>query len=279
MSQPCQSEPFIDEMITTRNITIGICSFWLISMTLLVRRDLIPLLLAGPPPGSSPRTEQPTQLQAAIILSENRLGTVWTHRTPLHRGVQIQSLTVLESLPLLKGRAVIDSHTRISDDGTLEELSVTLEAMGMEVHLIGEQIGPLFTARIDLGQFQHHVSFEAPGTTVSGQPFGGLGPMTGLHAGRTWTMHWYNPLNAAAGFETLLVRVQDRRSLKVADREHDVWYVEAVRTGGVTRQAVWYAWIDDDGNLLQHRCAIGPLWFTVKKEDYDEHQYQQARKS
>ncbi len=236
-----------------RAIGVLIVGFWLTMMTLLVQRDVVPLLTAGRPPSYK------TLLQHRLRSERYRMGVWWGGRrigssaTAIHPSgdgsYTLDNDTDLATpFPGLE-HVSLSSHTRIGRAYNLLDFTTKIETGDLsgkiDALVVGDRLRIVFG--VGSNRVVHEVPYDAGGTFSNGlSPFV---QMPDLTVGKEWTITSVNPLTGQA--ESGLARVMEMEKLAWEGEEVETFRV--VLTKGTQEAA---SWIDREGRILKEEVPF-----------------------
>lgn len=232
-------------------IVIG---FWLVMMSLLVWKDLVPQWSVSQPPSYKTMLEhrlQAEKYRMVIWWGDRQLGTSGTSIEPeIDGSYTIENDTDLTTPFPGMGNLSLRSRTRVGNDYQLREFTTRVVTGELTADGTAEVVRDrlLLSFRVGKGEWiKHEVPYQGTGTFSNG-----LSPfiqMPDLTVGKEWTIYSINPLTGQA--DTGLARVQEIEKL--------AWQGEEVETFRVTvtqgkQEAT--SWLDRKGRILKEEVPF-----------------------
>jgi hypothetical protein len=260
-----------------RFIPLGILVFWLMSVSWLVRHDVVPALTARDVPRYAPGawlTDRIAQSQARI---ENRyghrVGTVWTRYVKAAENLSRYDTLWLERIAYLPPIR-IDVESDFAQDGALDEFSLAIHGAGEPIRLLGERFGDQFGFQLLVGASPRQL-FTLSGSEAGlvADAFRPFPTLPNLEVGQSWRMQVVNPLAVVSGVGSkmipMLVQVTGKERLITDDGAAECFVVE---TDGAR------AWVKGDGVVLKQEVEL-PLGgrFTIIDEPFEEERLARVR--
>ncbi len=252
-----------------------IVPFWLATMSWLFAHDVYSALTAAEAPtlsmtDASRRANARTQF-TILDASDRELGSIWSVVLPGDSAPRREDFIWLDQLPLPIGPVRIRVDSTFTDQGALDEFSVSADCPGATASIHGERFYAAFSFTLEgwIGDRRINENFKIPlsdGESLSASVHPFL-PLTGLEVGRSWQMQVLNPLSAITGmgakFDSVLVTVIDRETISTAAGMIACYVVQAPRAK---------AWIDDVGVVQAQEVELPMLgrFRFVRQSDFDE---------
>jgi len=252
-----------------RALGIILAGVWIIAMTAVVRRDVLPFWTAQ----EAPKQIIPVGEYQVGIFSDSgaRVGTTWVS-TAGPRGIRttISSTTVLDLagftgfLPV-GGQLILTSNLTYDDAETLDQFSFRLNGPGIEVLVEGQRYIKDYACEIS-GAIKKTVSLDGELSAFLGQSLRPFTHVQGLHVGQSWRIHLLDPFSLIPGrspkFKTQLARVTCRETITHTGGQVACFRIETDGT---------IAWADDSGRILRQEVEIPLLGrFVLEDEPYDQ---------
>lgn len=248
---------------------VAITLVWLVAMTALVRRDILPYWTAEDAPKAAGRDGS----FQAVIRSESgrRVGTTWVTTTPGPQLLTVRSATVLDlsslsSILPVRGRVLLETDLTYEHDGTLLRFDFNLHGTGIPIAVTGERLGQDFACTAEIGGVKTVVPLDWRLSEGLGEMMRPFTHLENLHVGRRWRLRLIDPFSVLTGggsveFKTQLVTVTARESIAVRHGQVECYRIE-------TEGAV--AWADDAGRVLRQEVRIPLLgkWI-LEDEPFD----------
>ncbi|MBN2563883.1 MAG: hypothetical protein JXQ75_23455 [Phycisphaerae bacterium] len=227
---------------------------WVVAMTALIRRDVVPFWTAR---------EVPSQIvtegafQAAIYNGSGvRFGTSWVTTTPTPNITTIRSTTILDlraianMLPVQEPM-IFDTKLVYRPDGVLDQFRFQLEGARMPIQVVGERCGPDFACTTSFGRDEKRVSLDGRLSECLAETLRPFCHLKDLHVGQRWRIRLLDPFSLLCGqspkLKMQLVTVTRREAIDHQGGEVACYRIE---TDGTV------AWADDSGRVLRQEVQI-----------------------
>lgn len=254
-----------------------IVGLWLVSMTWLLARDVVPRWFAQAPPSAASMgwLERNGKEFQYDLSGPGIRGQAWTvYNTSGDH--QVTRTDILEIGPLsLIGGLLISSEMVFLHENELDTVDVRLWGGPLQVELRGERQGPQFAFRMKIGTFpaEDFILDAAAAQTLSDtiKPFAAL---RDLHVGQTWQIHTIDPLSilqhSKARVNSVWAEVTGREPLPHRGAMHDCFVIQA---GGVR------AWVDESGRPLLQLVELPGLGsLSIRETSFDQSAYDIAQR-
>ena len=264
-------------------VTLGIISFWLVMMSLLLKREALPRLQAArqePGAGQSyealltnARQTRTSQMGIYWLSLDRRVGTTATTIRRVGDMHQINTQTRIATGLIGKLFLLPERENETQTVGSAGQILITSRTVvGPEFNLVsfrarvtGEP-GMRTLASIDGGMgggklhvtltdnsgrtFEREIPFDS--RTVISQVFSTSVSQGDLYVGRRWQVRMLNPFMGT--YETAMAEVTGEESIEWNGRQHDTFVVK-------TSWGNWTstAWVDRDGSVLRQRAPLGVI--------------------
>jgi len=252
-----------------RLLGIIVTGVWLVAMTALVRRDLLPYWLADDPPAAVMIAHQ--SQMGVTDSAGRRIGAIWVRTSTGPQLATVRSTTYLEPRALAQqllhiNRILIESDLTYERDGTLYEFAIAVFGAGIPIRIKGERLGTDFAVSATAGDLKTMLAldgetFQHLGETI--RPFGRLGR---LSVGLRWRVRVLDPFSALTGgaprFYTHLSTVTRRETLDIDGEAIECFRIEL--PGAI-------AWSDARGDIVRQEVQTPLLgrWI-MTREPFDE---------
>lgn len=258
-----------------RILGIILAAVWLVCMTALVQRDVLPFWTAQEPPDQGiPNGRYQCRIETN---TGKRIGTAWVACTAGPQLTTVDSLTLLDVgriTGLFKGMGRLTVQTDLSyeKNGTLSMFKFNLQGAGMPIDVVGERYVHDFSCVARIGESRTSILLDGrmyERLTESLRPFVHL---SGLHIGQSWRIRLLDPLAMLKGesfpFSEQLVRVTKRERIRHRGDDVDCFRVESPGT---------VAWADDEGKVLRQELSVPLLGkIVLTDEPYDRKSHHTA---
>jgi len=228
---------------------------WLVAMTFLVRRDVLPFWSAQQAP--SQIAPDRGSFQVAIRNEAGvRIGTTWITATPTENITTIQSTTLLDLraiASILPLRKPLLCNTRLTylSDGKLDQFSLKLKGAPIPIQVDGERCGPDFACSTTFGGTTKTVSLDGRLSECLAETLRPFTHLKGLHVGQRWRIRLLDPFSLLREqkpvFKMQLVTVTEREAILHNGDRVDCFRIETEGT---------VAWADDTGRVLRQEVQI-----------------------
>ena len=261
------------------NRTLGftITVAWLLCMTALIQRDVLPLWQAQEPP------TQPIPPGTAQVGIHNeagqRLGTTWVTTTPVSTFTTVHALTrldvgaVTKMLPI-DGEIFINTDLTYDGSHVLKEFLIRLDTALLSARITGIHYGDEYACTAKIGRLTKTLSFDGRLSQYLSDAMRPFTYLEGLHVGQTWRLRLIDPLALLKGesldFTTQLVEVTRRETIEHGGGHVDCYRIE---TDGAV------AWADESGRVLRQEIQVPMLGkWVLLEEPFDRQARQEARR-
>ncbi len=227
---------------------------WLIAMTALVRRDVVPFWSAQEAPS---RIFPDIALQVAIHNEAGvRLGTTWVTTTPTESITTVHSTTLLDFRPLatafpLRGPLLSDATLTYVGDGDLDQFRFRLEGAELPILVVGERCGRDFSCTTTMGQATTTIPLDGRLSECLAESLRPFTYLRDLQVGQSWRIRLLDPLallmEQRPDFKMMLATVTDRETIDHQGRPVECFRIEAA--GSV-------AWAGDTGRVLRQEVQL-----------------------
>ena len=259
-----------DDELETMNRAVGVlaAAFWLIAMTLLVRRDVLPFWTAQEAPAQALPNET---FQIGICQATgNRLGTTWVRMAPTATITTVRSTTLLDlravsGLLPIQGPVIFDTHLTYQPGGLLDQFQFRVDGAPFVVHVVGERSRNDFACTVTVGEMKKTIPLDARLSEYLAESMRPFTHLKDLHVGQSWRIRLLDPFALLQGgnlnLKMQLVTVTGRESIDHDGRQIACFRIE---TEGAT------AWADDAGRILRQDVQIPLLGkWTLTDEPFD----------
>ncbi|MBM4080624.1 MAG: hypothetical protein FJ278_13055 [Planctomycetes bacterium] len=248
-------------------IALLIVAFWSTMMGLLIRREIVPGLMAKAPVGYEnilAREERTRHERMGIYFASRRVGSSETHVTREHDGrLRIENATEFTlaafPLPMLPENAKVKAQlTAVVDERHgLRWFRFELDSMLQPMTILGRVAGRKLKIETKVGDApgaRQLMDFDPSAILTSGfSPFVGV---PDLRIGREWQISMFNPLTQT--MDICQARVTAQETLQTDDGPEDAYVVTLQHGTSELR-----AWINAKGEVLQEETPFG---LTLKRE-------------
>lgn len=254
----------------TRLTGFFIFPVWLVAMSWVVGRDVLPAWTAPPTPRFHPSAWQKTdgiRSQYSISDEFGQIGTVWSEYLLGSEASRRDDIVWIHrsSMGFAPVRILVVSV--YTAQGALDEFTVTLNAHGIDMRLHGERFHAAFSFTLETGTMDP--TFKVPVTdgAVIGAAFNPVADFTNLRVGQRWRMQVVNPLACLTGlgkrFTPVVVEVTEEAVLELDDGKHNCLVVESPNVK---------AWVDANGATLMQEITLPILGKTriARESRFDE---------
>ena len=251
-----------------RLVGIAAASLWLVAMTLLVRRDLLPFWTAQDAPAQAPSDET---FQVAIRNAAGvRLGTTWVRMAPTQSITTVRSTTFLDlrsatGVLAVPGPMIFDTNLAYQTGGVLDQFRLRVEGAPLPIQVVGERCRSDFACTITFGTLKKTLSLDGRLTEYLSETLRPFTHLENLRVGQRWRIRLLDPISLLRGgnldLKMQVVTVTKREAISHDGRQTDCFRVE-------TEGAV--AWVDESGRVLRQEVLIPLLGkWTLTDEPYD----------
>jgi hypothetical protein len=251
-----------------RTFGVAVAVAWLIGMTALVQRDVVPFWTAQEAPS---RIFPEIALQVAIHNEAGvRLGTTWVTTTPTESITTTHSTTLLDLRPIATalpwpGPILCDTTLTYVRDGVLDQFRFRLEGTEVPILVVGERCGRDFSCTTTIGQVTNTVPLDGRLSECLAESLRPFTYLRDLHIGQSWRIRLLNPLallwEQRPEFNMSLATVTGRETIDHRGRPVECFRIEA--QGSV-------AWADDTGRVVRQEVRLPLLGrWVLTDEPYD----------
>lgn len=248
---------------------VAITLVWLVAMTALVRRDVLPYWTAQ----DAPRTAgHEGNFQAAILNDAGRrLGTSWVTTTHGPQLMTVRSATVIDlaafgSILPVRGEMLIETDLTYEHDGMLMGFDLRLHGSGIPISVSGERLGNDYACTAQIGDTKTIVPLDWRLSEGLGEMMRPFTHLDDLYVGRRWRLRLIDPFSVFTGggsveFKTQLVTVTAKETIETNRGPVDCFRIETEGT---------VAWADDTGRVVRQEVRIPLLgkWH-LEDEQFD----------
>lgn len=261
-----------------RTVGIVVTVVWLIAMTMVVRRDVVPFWAAQEPPAQS---NEDAQFQYAIANDAGRrIGTSWFTITGGPQLTTVRSITALD-LHGMTGMAaglrkmVLDTDLIYETGGMLDHFQFVMHGAGLPVMVRGERYGEDFACTAQIGEMSTTFPLDGRLSTGLSETLRPFTRLENIHVGQTWRIKMLDPLATLRGgtaeFTTHLVRVTRRETIRHKGDSLSCFRIEM-------KDAL--AWADEAGHVLKQEVQVPFLGrWVITDETFEEPSLQQTLNS
>jgi len=254
----------------TRTTGFLIVPVWLVAMSWVIDRDVLPAWTAPPAPAFQPSEWQKSdglRSQYGIYDEFGRMGTVWSEYLIGQQASQREDLVWIarSSLGLAPLRIkVLSIYTSL---GELDEFTVTLDKDGTAMKLHGERFHSAFSFSLRTGTIDPTFKIPLSDGDVLGAAFNPVVDFTNLRVGQRWRMQVVNPIACLTGmgkrFTPVVVEVTAEDVVTLDDGKHNCLVVESPNVK---------VWVDANGATLVQEITLPILGKTriVRQSKFDE---------
>ncbi len=240
-----------------RMVGTVVCVAWLVAMTALVRRDVLPFWSAQEAPA---RLSPGEAFQVAIHNDTGtRIGTTWITTTPTTDLMTVHSTTALD-LRLIDGlgplgmRLLCDTCLTYLADGALDQFRLRVQGVGVPIEVVGERCGREFACTTTFGQAKSTLVIDGRLSECLAETLRPFTCLKDLKVGQRWRIRLLDPLSLLRGqgpdFSMRLATVTGREAIKHAGRDVSCFRIE---TDGTV------AWADETGRILRQEIRLPVL--------------------
>ena len=252
-----------------RSFGVVITLVWLVAMTALVRRDVLPYWTAQAAPN---QLTQAGRYQCKIANGAGkRIGTTWVSTTPGPQLVTVQSTTELDFAAMgsylpARGKLLLDTDLTYEPDGKLFRFAFFLHGAGMPISVLGERLGHDYACTAKIGETTTIIPLDWRLSEGLGEMLRPFTHLEGLSVGHRWRLRLLDPFAVIKGgaieFKTQLVTVTAKETIEVRNKGVECYRIE---TDGTT------AWADESGRVVRQEVLIPILGkWVLTDEEFDE---------
>lgn len=233
---------------------VVLAATWLIAMTALIQRDVVPFWSVQEAPG---HIAPNGTFQVAICNDAgHRIGTTWITSSATGHITTVHSTTLLDLRPiagLLRLQEPLRCETSLIyvADGVLDQFRLRLEGAGVPIRVVGERCGRDFACTTKIGSLTKSVPLDGRLSECLAESLRPFTHLAGLHVGQTWRIRLLDPFSLLVGrgpeIKLHLVSVTRRETIS-----HNGSRVECFRVE--TDNSV--AWADDSGRVLRQEVQL-----------------------
>jgi hypothetical protein len=249
-----------------RWLACAICAFWLVMMTLVLERDVLPhWQLAQRPDFRSVAQahDRPGPVRWAVLQGDDRIGsatTEWRNNddggSEFRGEIELKDMNLGSVLGALNGPATLRwcSAFHISPDGNLHDFDVQVywgdpkPAMTVNGKLEGDVMKLTFRS----GGFTHEEQFYYEPHSLVMSTLTPIDKLPNLSVGKVWQHHVTNPVPMLGGSDT--VRCEVTREQVITWRGELVPTFVVEQTHGPIRA---HCWVARDGTVLRQEVPLG----------------------
>lgn len=262
-------------MIVRKRFGVLVTSIWLVAMSALVARDVLPAWRAKPMPPVA--TRQMVDLlggdhQMGIYDGKGRrIGTTWSSYLA-GSGLLVTTTTAFSKAGLLSG-CLINTQVRFSEADVLDEFEMKLLGPGVSLELRGENYAPHFPCELKIGTKVHRFKLASKMAGLLSDVIRPFYSLPELRVGDSWTIEVVDLLGALrrgkADIRPMLVKVTGREKIEVGGRLVDCFVLETTRVR---------AWADENGLVLMQEMDLPLLGrMMLRSEPFAEETRRAAR--
>jgi hypothetical protein len=251
-----------------RILGIVLAIIWLVCMSALVQRDVLPFWTAQEPPSQAALSGR---YQCRLANGAGKqIGMSWVTATNGPQLTTVESLTVLElgrMTGLFRGlnRLAVQTDMTYERSGALSMFKISLHGAPMPIEVVAERYVHDFSCIVRIGENRTSLLLDGrmyERLSESLRPFTHL---PNLHVGQTWRIRLLDPLAMLKGdsfpFQEELVRVTGREQIRHQGGVHECFRIESTGT---------IAWTDNSGRVLRQELAMPLLGkIVLTDEPYD----------
>ncbi len=254
-----------------------VVTMWLVSMTWMISRDVIPRWFAQEPPSAASvmwLADQGRWFQYGIFDADDSLrGNYWTTYSVQGQTISRTDYLRLQNVGVID-QLFLDSDMTFASEDVLDDVHIRIGGIPVPIDLKGERQGPQFAFQLKIGTLPIHefvLDSQAARTLCDGiKPFSVL---QNLSVGQSWKIHVVDPLsliqNPGARVQSIVARVSGRETIEVNGRNEDCFVVE---TDGIR------AWVNEAGRVILQRVNLPGLGILeIREQRFSEDQLHRAR--
>lgn len=237
-----------------RTFGIIVSLAWLLSMTALIQRDVLPFWQAQDPPS---QPIPPGTFQVAIHTEGgHRVGTTWLESNPSSINAVVRSMTrlnvgaVSKVLPMFSD-LFLKTDLTYGQDATLDGFVFKLDTAALSAVVTAVRYEQEYACKARIGNIVKTMSFDSELSKYLGDSLRPFTHLKGLHVGQSWRLRLLDPLALLKGktleFSTQLVTVTKRETIEHRSRPIECYRIE---TDGTV------AWADDSGRVVRQEIQI-----------------------
>lgn len=253
------------------NRLVGIVAavLWLIAMTALVQRDIVPFWTAQEPP---PLTLPNDTFQVAIHNSTGtRLGTTWVRMVPTQNLTTVRSTTLLNlsslaSLLPASGPLLLDTCLTYQAGGVLDQFRCRIKGAPWPILVQGERCGRDFACATTIGTTKKMIPLDGRLSECLAENLRPFTHLKDLRVGQNWRIRLLDPFALLQGRspdpKMQLVSVTGREPITHRASQVNCFRIET--EGSV-------AWADATGRVLRQEVQIPLLGkWVLTDEPFDQ---------
>lgn len=254
----------------TRTTGFFIVPVWLVAMSWVIGRDVLPAWTAPPTPPFQPSAWQQGEglrSQYAIYDEFGRMGTVWSEYLIGSEASRRDDIVWISRSPMGLAPLRVLVVSVYTAQGALDEFTVSLDRNGTSMTLHGERFHAAFSFTLETGTMDPTFKIPLTDGDVIGAAFSPVADFTNLHVGQRWRMQVVNPIACITGmgkrFTPVVVEVTQEAVLELDDGKHNCLVVESPNVK---------AWVDANGATLMQEITLPILGKTriVRESAFDE---------
>jgi hypothetical protein len=255
---------------------VFVVMLWVVSMSALFYRDILPSWQAGaaPPAISVDRLAHVRHdRQAGIFGPEGkRAGTGWVRYITSSPGIVIvQSTTLINNVQFLPRLRILTTMI-YRDEGVLDSFETRVLGAPIQIDLKGENYEPDFACEMRAGRRTFRWRMDSESSQMLSEVFRPLAHLPDLHVGQAWQMRVVDPLKAMTDqevrFDLVLVRVTGTASIEHHGRSIECFVVESDQLK---------AFVEPGGEVLRQEFVVPVLGrCSIVDELFDEEALMQS---
>ena len=260
-----------------RLVELLIIGSWLISMSWLVVRDVIPRWTAQTPPETATTSwlrDNGKEFQFGIFDHAGlRRGSCWSVYQVNNDTIIRKELLLFERLSIIPELA-IQSEMTFLNETELVAIDIEIKGVPLRIELHGERQGPKFGFELQIDRMPVH-DFVLDGQAAKTlcdvtKPFSSL---RGLDVGRSWKIYVIDPFSLIRGsrrakLKPVVVTVIGRETIQIEGRKRPCFVVESQGAK---------AWVDDAGRVLKQIVDVpGVGQMEIREQSFQRDKYEAA---
>ncbi len=259
---------------------LAVVLLWVVAMTALFYRDILPAWTAQDPPVMSrdlfaDLRESPQQ-HAIYDAQGRRLGTCWTRASSSSAETTVYGTILLQGL-LPTGKVRVETSTDFDQAGEIDAFRLEVYGVPMTVIRVnGERRGIFFPCTIQMGPIQRQVSLDASASRLIGDSVRPFGFLPRLKVGQSWRMQIVDPMSLmrrTSRMTSIVATVTGREEIDYLGRPVECFVVQ-------TSPLETRAWVLPDGRVARQEVqAAGLGRIAVQEEPYREQDLIAARRA
>jgi hypothetical protein len=251
-----------------------VCVAWLVAMTALVRRDVLPFWDAQ----EAPARLSPGEAFQVAIHNEagSRIGTTWITTTPTTDLMTVHSTTVLD-LRLIDGlgplgmRLLCDTCLTYLADDSLDRFRLRVVGVGVPIEVVGERCGREFACTTTFGRAKSTLVMDGRLSECLAEKLRPFTALKDLKVGQRWRIRLLDPVSLLRGqgpdFSMRLATVTGRETINHAGRDVSCFRIETEGT---------VAWADETGRVLRQEVRLPVLGRWIMTDERFDRSARQA---